>query len=503
MKLSMWIIGSELSNKYGTIPVITGGERNIESIRLLSMADMHSLSREYVYIGSAADYWSGTASVVLASGPDIMFVKHHDIMEVMNDVIIIFDKYRQFEENLKSASKTDDPFQNMLNIIHELFKCPMFFGQKDLRIFALTKQYSDSEVYEGWDDIKKYYTMPIKLINSAVAPDMKKYPDSIRTVAIPVAENEKKYFSYQIRSNVYCGKELWGHLYIYYYNKAIPVAVLQLARYCADVYGSVLDRLTVEDVSVRHREYTFLTDILDGKDVEPEELANLTWQMGWDSSQKLRLYKLSFTEEGNSDVLFDFIFMTINNCSVPQIVFPYKKSIVVITKDTGKKLAEPFLTVQMVMPEDKYLCGVSFPFENLNFITYAYFQASFALEKSKAAGTADGNYIYYDDCAFTGLITYVRQNLEYRSFVLPSLIELYELDRETGTEYYKTLFWLLANNCHNANTAKQLFIHRNTLKYRIDKIIQIMNVDIYDSNVSGYLRFCYSLMIDDYPVDKQ
>jgi hypothetical protein len=503
MKLSMWIIGNELAKKYGTIPVIAGGERNIESVRLLSGADIQSLAQNYVYIGSASDYWSGTLSVVLASGSDIMFVKHHDLTEVMNDLVVIFDKYREFEENLKAASKTDDPFQNMLNIIHELFKCPMFFGQKDLRIFALTKQYTDSEVYEGWDDIKKYYTMPIKLINSAVAPDMKKYPDSIRTVAIPVSENEKKYFSYQIRSNVYCGKELWGHLYIYYYNKAIPVSVLQLARYCADAYGALLDHLTVEDVSVRHREYTFLMDILDGKEVAREELENLPWQMGWDSGQKLRLYKLSFTEGTNSDVLFDFIFMTINNCQTPQIVFPYQKSIIVITKDTGKKLAEPFLTLQMVMQEDKYLCGVSFPFDNLQLITYAYFQASFSLDMERKNGRSGGSYIYYDDCAFTGLISYVRQNLEYKAFILPSLIELYELDRETGTEYYKTLFWLLANNCHNANTAKQLFIHRNTLKYRIDKIIQIMNVNIYDSNVSGYLRFCYSLMIDDYPIDKK
>ena len=155
------------------------------------------------------------------------------------------------------------------------------------------------------------------------------------------------------RQNVYCGKELWGHLYIYYYNKAIPVSVLQLARYCADAYGALLDHLTVEDVSVRHREYTFLMDILDGKEVAREELENLAWQMGWDSGQKLRLYKLSFTEGTNSDVLFDFIFMTINNCQTPQIVFPYQKSIIVITKDTGKKLAEPFLTLQMVMQEDK------------------------------------------------------------------------------------------------------------------------------------------------------
>ena len=77
----------------------------------------------------------------------------------------------------------------------------------------------------------------------------------------------------------------------------------------------------------------------------------------------------------------------------------------------------------------------------------------------------------------------------------------YEIDRVTGTEYYKTLFWLLVNNYHAAETAKTLFIHRNTLKYRVDKITQLMDVDIYDGDVSAYLRFCYALMLEDFPPD--
>ena len=153
------------------------------------------------------------------------------------------------------------------------------------------------------------------------------------------------------------------------------------------------------------------------------------------------------------------------------------------------------------MNDDRYICGVSFPFENLEMINYAYFQACFAMSKLKSDENCNSNWAYYDEYAFAGLITYVRENLEYKLFIVPSLIELYEMDKSTGTEYYKTLFWLLVNNCHTANTAKQLFIHRNTLKYRIDKIIQIMNINIYDNEISSYLRFCYALMMEDYPIE--
>ena len=57
------------------------------------------------------------------------------------------------------------------------------------------------------------------------------------------------------------------------------------------------------------------------------------------------------------------------------------------------------------------------------------------------------------------------------------------------------------NNYHAAETAKTLFIHRNTLKYRVDKITQLMDVDIYDGDISAYLRFCYALMLEDFPPD--
>jgi hypothetical protein len=378
----MWILNSELANKYETIPLIVEGERIIDSIRLFSSFSVSEHNPGYVYIGQSSDFFMGENynSVVLACGLDVIFVQDSDTIDVMNDIIVIFDKYRTFDEQIKNASMTGNPFQDMLDVIHEIFKCPMLFGQKDLRIYALTKQYSDDQVYEGWNDVKKYYTMPIKLINTTtVAPDMKKYPDSIKTVAIPVSENEGKHFKYQIRSNVYCNKKLWGHLYIYYNNQAVPMSVIQLARYCADAYGYLLNRLAMADSSSKFKKYTYLADILDGKQVESEKIENLKWQLGWQDVDKLRLYKLSFVEERYSDMFFDFALMTIDGEAKDEIVFPYKKNIIIISRDSGKKLDGLFALIKLVMSNNDYVCGVSFPFDKLSMVSYAYFQAGFAI----------------------------------------------------------------------------------------------------------------------------
>ena len=156
-----------------------------------------------------------------------------------------------------------------------------------------------------------------------------------------------------------------------------------------------------------------------------------------------------------------------------------------------------FSFIRSTIPQSRYCCAASFPFCELTDITEAYFQASFLLEHPYIERSGENDFLRYDDHAFAGLIKYVQSKVKYRLFIMPELLKLRELDRETGTEYYKTLFWYIVNNGHAANTAKQLYIHRNTLKYRMDRIEQMMQVDLLDNEMVAYLRLCYSLLINE------
>ena len=55
---------------------------------------------------------------------------------------------------------------------------------------------------------------------------------------------------------------------------------------------------------------------------------------------------------------------------------------------------------------------------------------------------------------------------------------LLDYDLKHGTELVKTLE-VYFNNCRNsANTARDLFIHRNTLLYRLEQISKILDLDL-------------------------
>jgi hypothetical protein len=62
------------------------------------------------------------------------------------------------------------------------------------------------------------------------------------------------------------------------------------------------------------------------------------------------------------------------------------------------------------------------------------------------------------------MIEYIRENIDWVKFVSPGLFKLYETDQKSGTEYYKTLFWLLANNGQSREHGKAAFLSIENLK---------------------------------------
>ncbi|HZH59594.1 MAG TPA: PucR family transcriptional regulator [Metabacillus sp.] len=55
-------------------------------------------------------------------------------------------------------------------------------------------------------------------------------------------------------------------------------------------------------------------------------------------------------------------------------------------------------------------------------------------------------------------------------------------DRESQTELVKTLEYYLVNNCKLKPTAEQMFIHPNTLNYRMKQITELTTIDFSDFN---------------------
>lgn len=85
------------------------------------------------------------------------------------------------------------------------------------------------------------------------------------------------------------------------------------------------------------------------------------------------------------------------------------------------------------------------------------------------------------------ICSYAYDEIGYQGYCNKELEDLEKEDAEKGTEFYKSLkeYLLCGNNVNLA--AKKIFVHRNTMVYRLAKIHELMQVDINDPEVAKKL----------------
>lgn len=132
------------------------------------------------------------------------------------------------------------------------------------------------------------------------------------------------------------------------------------------------------------------------------------------------------------------------------------------------------------------VCAVSEIFDDIDLIEKKKFLVTQALrigEKTHAEQNLHQEYDYYIQivcsCAapFIGNARYLEQPLN----------RLKQEDQVKGTEFYNTLKEYLLHGNNVSMTSKHLYIHRNTMIYRLSKINEILGVDINDPKIARQL----------------
>jgi DNA-binding PucR family transcriptional regulator len=129
------------------------------------------------------------------------------------------------------------------------------------------------------------------------------------------------------------------------------------------------------------------------------------------------------------------------------------------------------------------------PFSHLEILPTAHHQAVFAI------GEADGkNGIFYcRKFAFNYLLRILSGAELTQDLLHPAVDTLSRYDRENGSELLKTLFIYLQQSMNQIHAADALFIHRNTLKYRLARIEELTHIDLDDPEEKLYLSLSLRL----------
>ena len=165
-----------------------------------------------------------------------------------------------------------------------------------------------------------------------------------------------------------------------------------------------------------------------------------------------------------------------------------------ISETQMNPLLEELTLAGEYLQSNQLYMGVSSPFVNISDAPESFNQAKSAITLGQQYNHSDYLY-FYDSLRLLDIADRLSQDNNLDSLLFPPLLRLIHAEKSADNTHslVKTLYCYLINGQSVNRTCQALFIHRNTLYYRLDKIKEITGCDLThpDDLTQIYLSFVF------------
>ncbi|MDO5134942.1 MAG: helix-turn-helix domain-containing protein [Eubacteriales bacterium] len=235
--------------------------------------------------------------------------------------------------------------------------------------------------------------------------------------------------------------------------------------------------------------------ILSDRTADYVQVSRQLSALGWRESHTYLCLILQITYLNQKQLSTKAICRYIRSQFEDSISFLYQEEIVTFLNLTRLGLAEDEAASRLIyFIRDSYLkAGYSRPMAGHMNLRRQYVQARTALD----VGSRTKPYLWihhFSQVALTYIMEQATRRLPGSMICHEGLLRLKETDESSHTEYVRTLKTYLDQHLNATQTAKELFIHRSTFLYRLDKIREILSSDLEDPQEIFYLELSLRLL---------
>ncbi|WP_461177936.1 helix-turn-helix domain-containing protein [Virgibacillus ainsalahensis] len=207
-------------------------------------------------------------------------------------------------------------------------------------------------------------------------------------------------------------------------------------------------------------------------------------------------------QQAKKSTVFDQLKSKISNYD-PNIMFAKKGEVYILIAPEGKEIPNEkkywnqlVRNIQKWLLEGEVACygmlGIGGKTNKLEDYYKCYKQALQTLNVVIHQQIAE-HYAFFEDLGSYTLLHLIKDTAEAHYFMQNYLEKLMDHSKGNNINLFKTLRVYLEQNGSIKKTSDALFIHRSTLLYRIEKIKEILEVDMDDSDIRFNLMMTYKL----------
>lgn len=181
-------------------------------------------------------------------------------------------------------------------------------------------------------------------------------------------------------------------------------------------------------------------------------------------------------KELKSSISYDHQFQNIRNQKVSdRIVLPYQYGYLVVQYGGAEKRYQE-IADDLELAKESYYCGISKKSEKREEIAYKIKEAVYACNfiRNREGNTS---ICYFETLGIWQLILPNQDNYWMRSYCEDIIEKIKSYDLDGNSEMFDTVVSFVENGCDIGRTAESIVVHKNTVRYRINKVKEILNME--------------------------
>ena len=410
-----------------------------------------------------------------------------EIAEFMNDVQEIFDAADEWERKIHDLMLEHAGMDRLLQVTSEFLQNPMTVTGLDFTFVAEAgSEYLPPRARLYTDDgLNMEYVNA--LLQNETYRDM---ADTHEYVMFPAYISGCR----SMNRNLFVDGKATHRLVLTECRSEITLRVICVLDILVEKLEYLLAHEAEEEDPDRDMEQIFVR-ILSDRTADYMQVSRELSELGWSGNHEYMCLILQITYLNQQNLSTKAICRYIKKKFEDSVSFLYQDEIVAFFDLTRLGKSQEEVAGKLVyFIRDTYLkAGYSRVMTGHMNLRRQYVQAKTALD----VGSRKKPYLwihYFGQVALTYILEQATRRLPGTMICHEGLLELKKHDEENQTQYMETLRVYLEQHLSATQAARELFIHRSTFLYRLDRIKEILQSELDDPEEIFYLELSFRLL---------
>lgn len=508
-------IVEKLENREHYVIVCFDEEQRIESTRLIYNQEVWN--KEFLYIGYANQLdmenqpENGNFFLICSveeigvfkdkimdqkSGNWCLLPEEVSVNELMNKIQDILSDLQSFTQS--SAALLNSIIQGrglayIMEIASELLGNPVMLGDNNHRLLAYSR--CDDVEDNAWNEFRNTgYCTYEYTIKYDFKPLVEKSARSKGPIIGNLGEISRMN---RIFATVDVDDNIVGHLAVLEHRKPFKEKDLEVVTFICDLISTEMQKNSQYFDSRNVMLQNLILDLLNGDHMGKENIRDRIKYIKWRIPHKMYVLAIQYNSYEDTYTLIPYIRENLAQLFTEEETVIYENKLVIILgcEDhvyiNERKLGE----LETFLRKNSLKAGISQEFNDIIELKNRFTQAVNALSMGKKIGKDEAVYLY-EDYGIYHMIQLAGAHHDVEDFCHPSVLKLKKYDQKHNTEYLKTVYAYVSNMKNLVATANSLYIHRNTLSYRMPKIYELLGDCLEDDDIA--IKFFVSYKILEY-----